>query len=65
MNATHQVPPGLLGVQIRQSLFASDMTSLKTGAGKDGVSGAFVFQTGRRWANDSTILYAEFSRMNP
>jgi hypothetical protein len=49
--------------QVRNSLFASDMTALKTGAERDGISGAFVFQTGRRWANDSTILYAEFSRL--
>jgi len=51
--------------QVRQSLFASQLTSLKTGAGKDGISGAYVFQTGRRWANGSTILYAEFDRRKP
>ena len=48
--------------QVRNSLFASHLTSLKTGAGKDGISGAYVFQTGRRWGNQSTILQAEFSR---
>ena len=51
--------------QVRQSLFASQLTSLKTGAGKDGISGAYVFQTGRRWANGSTILYAAFDRRKP
>jgi len=51
--------------QVRQSLFASQLTSLKTGADKDGISGAYVFQTGRRWANGSTILYAEFDRRKP
>ena len=48
--------------QVRNSLFASHLTSLKTGAAKDGVSGAYIFQTGRRWGNQSTILQAEFSR---
>jgi hypothetical protein len=51
--------------QVRNSLFASHLTSLKTGADKDGISGAYVFQTGRQWTNVSTILYAEFDRHRP
>lgn len=51
--------------QVRNSLFASNLTSLKTGSGKDGISGAYVFQTGRRWVNGSTILHAEFDRRKP
>ena len=51
--------------QVRNSLFASHLTALRTGADKDGISGAYVFQTGRNWSNGTTILYAEFDRHRP
>lgn len=49
-------------VTIEDSLFASQITSLKTGSQYDGISEAFLFQTGRHWSNGTTILKSEFNR---